>query len=114
MTLPRGVRLVQAVPSQLRFDFESRAYRSIPVVPQITGEGQNGYVIASQRVQPGELVIVGPATHVARINQATTDPVDVSRAVGTSEYQVNAFVADPYVRFQSSPQVEVIVAMKKQ
>lgn len=113
VTLPRGVRLVRAIPSQVRFDFEPRAYGRVPVTVQITGEGANGYVVAGQRAQPSELAIVGPASHVARVTQAATDPVDVSQAVGTSNYQVNAFLADPYVRFQSSPQVEVTIAMKK-
>ena len=42
-----------------------------------------------------------------------TDPVDVSGVVGSAEFHVNAFVEDPYVRFQSSPQVTVAVTMKK-
>ena len=42
-----------------------------------------------------------------------TDPIDVSNVVGTSEFRVNAFVEDPYVRFEGSPQVTVTVTMKK-
>ena len=112
--LPRGVRLVRAVPPQVRFDFERSARKTVPVTVRITGEGHNGYVVASKQTDPGELAIVGPASHVARITQATTDPVDVSQEVGTSELQVNAFLDDPYVRFQSSPHVEVSITMKKQ
>src|SRR3984957_1219127 len=74
--LPRGVGLVRAMPPQLRFDFERRSESTVPVTVPITGEGSNGYVIASQRPRPARLVIVGPASHVARITQAATDPVD--------------------------------------
>jgi hypothetical protein len=42
-----------------------------------------------------------------------TDPVDVSSVVGSSEFRVNAFIDDPYVRFVGSPQVTVSVTMKK-
>jgi YbbR domain-containing protein len=111
--LPRGVRLVRAVPSQVRLDFERRADASIPVTVRVTGEGHDGYFVASQNVQPSQLEIVGPASHVARVTQAVTDAVDVSQVVGTSEFRVNTFLNDPYVRFQGSPQVEVIVTMKK-
>jgi len=111
--LPRGVWMVRAIPSQVRFDFEPRAESEAPVTVPIVGEGANGYVIASQRTVPSQLAIVGPASHVARIARAGTDPVDVSHAVGTVEYHVNASVNDPYVRFESSPQVEVVITMKK-
>jgi YbbR domain-containing protein len=111
--LPRGVRLVRSIPSQVRFSFDRRAEASIPVTVPVTGEGRDGYVVASQRSEPARLVIVGPAGHVARIAQAATDPVDVSHAVGTVEYRVNANLSDPYVQFQSSPQVEVTIVMQK-
>jgi hypothetical protein len=111
--LPRGVRLVRAEPSQVRLDFERRSEAIVPVAVRVTGEGHDGYFVASQSVQPSQLGIVGPASHVARVTQAVTDAVDVSQVVGTSQFRVNAFLNDPYVRFQSSPQVEVSVTMKK-
>jgi YbbR domain-containing protein len=111
--LPRGVRLVRAVPSQVRFDLERRAEATVPVTVRIAGEGHDGYYVASQHVQPVRLAIAGPASHVARVTHATTDAVDVSQVVGTSEFRVNCFLSDSYVRFQSSPQVEVTITMKK-
>jgi YbbR domain-containing protein len=111
--LPRGVRLVRAMPAQVRFDFERRAEASVPVTVRITGQGHDGYFVASQSAQPSHLGIVGPASHVARVTQAVTDAVDVSQVVGTSEFRVNAFLNDPYVRFQGSPQVDVTITMKK-
>jgi hypothetical protein len=50
---------------------------------------------------------------VSRIAEVVTDPVDVSSVVGSSEFRVNAFVDDAYVRFRSTPQVVVTVTMKK-
>jgi hypothetical protein len=78
-----------------------------------TGERGGGYVMASHSVSPENLVIAGPASHVARVQAAVTDPVNVSSVVGTSQFRVNAFVSDPYVRFQTTPQVAVTVAMRK-
>jgi len=111
--LPRGVRLVRAVPSQVRFNFDRRAEATVPVTVPITGQDLTGYVVASQAAEPAHLDIVGPASHVARITQVATDPVDVSQAVGTVKYSVNAYLGDPYVQFLSSPQVEVTIVMKK-
>lgn len=112
--LTRGVSLVRAQPSQVRFTFERRMTRRIPVVVRYAGGRANGYVVASQTVDPDALTVVGPASHVARITGVSTDPVDVSGVVGTSQFRVNAYVDDPYVRFQSDPRVAVTVTMRKQ
>lgn len=111
--LPRGVHLVRAIPAQARFAFDRRATRTIPVAITLVGAGNNGYVVAGQQAQPATLAIVGPASHVSRILQANTDPVDVSGVTGDADFHVNAFLNDPYVRFESSPQVDVTVTMKK-
>jgi hypothetical protein len=70
-------------------------------------------VVASENVDPAMVAIVGPASHVAKITEAVTDPLDVSKATGTASYRLNAYVNDPYVEFQSSLQVVVTITMKK-
>ncbi len=84
--LNRRLRLVRAIPSEIRFDFERRQVRDVPVRVRITGEGQNGYGLAGSETNPSELTLVGPASHVARIAAVDTDPVDVSNVVGTKEF----------------------------
>jgi hypothetical protein len=111
--LARGVHLVRSIPSEVRFVFERRMVRFVPVVVRTAGQGQNGYTVAHQTVTPDRLEIAGPGSRVASIKAATTDPVDLSSVVGTSEFRVNAFVDDSFVRFQTSPQVVVTVTMKK-
>jgi hypothetical protein len=111
--LARGVRLVRAIPSEVRFLFERRIVRFVPVVVRIAGQAPKGYIVARQSVAPDRLEIAGPSSRVARITAAVTDPVDLSSVVGTSEFRVNAFVEDSFVRFQTSQQVVVRVTMRK-
>jgi YbbR domain-containing protein len=111
--LPRGVKLVRAMPSEARFVFERRMSRELDVVPRFEGEGGNGYAVASFTVTPKQLRIVGPASHVSRVPFVPTDRIDVSSVVGSAEFRVNAFVDDPVVRFDGSPEVTVAVTMKK-
>jgi hypothetical protein len=111
--LTRGVRLVRAIPSEVRFEFERRATRSVPVSVRFTGQGDNGYVVARYEVSPKQAWIVGPSSHVGRVAFATTDPVDVSSLAGTAEFSVNAFVNDDFVRFQSASLVTVTVTMRR-
>ena len=111
--LGRGVRLVRAIPSEARFEFERRRTREVDVYPRFSSDGANGYEVAHFSVSPKQLEIIGPASRVARIASVVTDRMDVSGVVGASEFRVNAFVEDPYVRFAGSPQVTVSVTMKK-
>ena len=111
--LARGVRLVRAIPSEVRFHFERRIVRFVPVLIRFAGQGPTGYTVARQSVAPDRLEIAGPSSRVARITAAVTDPVDLSSVVGTSEFRVNAFVEDSFVRFETSPQVIVTVTMRK-
>jgi YbbR domain-containing protein len=114
VNLARGVHLVRAIPSEARFTFERRLVRNVPVRVRFSGEGSDGYVVARNQIKPPQLTIIGPESRVRAISSVATDPVDVSNAIGSSEYHVNAFAGDPYVRFQGSPQVTVDVTMKKQ
>ncbi|HXB68354.1 MAG TPA: CdaR family protein [Candidatus Acidoferrales bacterium] len=111
--LARGVSLVRSIPSEVRFNFEERGFRSVPVQVRFTGEGKSDYAIAHYVLTPNRVQVVGPKSRVARIVAAYTDPVDVSAVVGSSEFRVNAFVDDPFVRFAASPLVAVVVTMKK-
>jgi YbbR domain-containing protein len=111
--LARGLRMVRAMPSEARFEFEPRATRAVPVIVRFRGEGANGFGVAHYEVTPSELEIAGPASHVQRVASALTDPVDVSNAQGTAAFPVNVYVNDAYVRFHTPPQVVVRVTMGK-
>jgi YbbR-like protein len=80
---------------------------------RIVGEGRNGYMVAAEQAQPDQVDVVGPASRVARVAAAITDPVDVSAVTGSSQFQVNAFVEDAYVRFVTPARIAVTVTMKK-
>jgi YbbR domain-containing protein len=111
--LPRGVRLVLAFPSEVRFDFERELTRKIPVEVHFMKEGA-GYEIASHSVVPDKLEIQGPASRVERVTSAPTDRVPMPSAPGSYRFRVNAYLSDSYVRFVQSPQVEVTVVTRKQ
>jgi hypothetical protein len=83
--------------------FEPHAERTIPVQVRWTGAEPNRFTVRPQAVG-----IEGPATHVAHITAAVTDPVDLSRMPG-SAIKVNLIPApeDAYVRFRSAAQAVV-------
>jgi len=113
VTLPRGVRIVRATPSEERFDFDRPLVRAVPVTVHFTGEGRNGYRVTALSIDPPMLEIAGPRKRIAAIQSVSTDPIDVGSATGFLRVLVNAYVPDPFVRFESQPQVTVSFTMRK-
>ncbi len=109
----RGVRLVRAIPSAVRFHFEPRRINTVPVHVRFLHEGQNGYAVAEYHVDPPQMEITGPRSSVMRVAAVAADPLDLASATGTSQFHVNVFTDDPFVRFLSTPEVMVTVTMKK-
>jgi hypothetical protein len=110
--LVRGVHLVRAIPPEVRFHFERHAERTVKVAPRFTA--RYGYEVADFSVIPESVAVAGPASRVARVSAVLTDPVDIPGQAGSFDYQVNAFVDDPYIRFPVTPRVTVTVKIRKQ
>ena len=111
--LMRGVRLVRAIPSEVRFNFEPRRSAMVPVRLRFINEGQNGYVVDHRQVDPPEMEIIGPRSRVARIGEVMADPIDLASVTGPREFHVNVFAEDPFVRFVNIPEATVTVTMKR-
>jgi YbbR domain-containing protein len=112
ISVPSGMRLERAIPAQIRLQFEQRTQLAVPVQVRFSGAAPNGYRLQHYNVTPKELTVVGPESRVKRIEFAVTDPVDLSSVVSESEFHVNAFVADPHVRFEKPKKIAVKVYME--
>jgi YbbR domain-containing protein len=104
---------VRSIPQEVRFHFEARRVRTVPVEVRFMGELQSGYEIAHRDVEPHEVRIVGPRSRVGRVSAAVTDMVDLSGVVGSSEFHVNLLVDDAFVRMEGPSEAIVRVTMKK-
>jgi YbbR domain-containing protein len=112
VTLPPGVKLLRAVPSQLRLRFERALSKEVPVQVR-AGKPPAGYRLASEQVSPAKLRVTGPESRVQALESAQTDPIDLGAVVGPAEFRVHAYVTDPQVRFESSPIVTVRINVTK-
>lgn len=112
VNLPRGIQLVRVIPAQLNYMFERRTVREVPVQVRLTAP-HPGYEIVSEHAIPPELAVVGPESAVGRTSSVKTDPVDISGVVSRAQFQVNTFLPEQTVRFQSHSHVTVVVVVKK-
>ena len=109
LTLPDGLDLIRAVPSQLRLSLERQGRREVPVQPIFVGAAADSRAVSSFRVEPPRLVIVGPERRVALLAQVTTDPISIAGLVGTHTVSTTAYLPDPYLRFDGDASVTVEV-----
>jgi len=114
---PRGVTLIRATPEQLRFRFEHPVSGKIHVEVAFSGVLPRGLTMAGVSVDPPELVVTGPESHVIAARRALTDPFDLSRVTGDGSsgltQELSTYIGDSELRFVSLARVKVKVKVEK-
>ena len=114
LSLPPGVDLLRAVPSQVRVRLDRRGGKTVPVEIRYSGPPPPGYRIISQSVMPDQVRVVGPVTELAQLEAASTDPIDLASTVGGAEFRVPVYLENPHLRLDSSvAHVVVRVTLEK-
>jgi YbbR domain-containing protein len=111
--LPRGIQLLRIIPAQLRFDFEHRQTRSIPVQVPFSGKLAPGLRMVSHTVTPATLMIAGPESRVQAVLKAECDPFDLTHVKADTAQKLSVYVGEPQVRFLATPQVTVSIHVEK-
>jgi len=113
VSLPLGVKVVRTAPSQVSIRLEERSERTLQVMARLVGTTAPGYRISRYEVSPEKVVVVGPRSRVSFLEQAFTDPIDVTGVIGRTQFVTNVFLPDPVVRLQTPQQVRVVVYMER-
>jgi YbbR domain-containing protein len=112
LKLPRGIDLIRTIPAQLRFKFERRTTRAMPVKVELSGKLPAGLSVAQMDIEPPELTIAGPESHVADSKTLVSDPFDLTGVTGDTERNLAVYAAEPEVRILSAPQVTVKIRVR--
>jgi diadenylate cyclase len=113
LKLPRGIELIRTIPAQLRFTFERRATRSVSVDVRFSGKLPPGFSLAGVTVDPPQLQIAGPESHVLRSGKLVSDPFDLTNVSGDVGQTLSVYAAEPEVRILNTPQVRVKIRVLK-
>lgn len=83
------VRAMSVRPSRVRIQFEPRAQKVVPVIPNLVFTFAEGFMLAdSVRVQPGVVAIEGPESEVDPIESVRTVPINRQRLSQSLETEV--------------------------
>jgi YbbR domain-containing protein len=106
---PFGIEVVQISPSSVPIAFEASATKVVPVVPGIEGEPRDGYAVSAVGSNPATVEVIGPASAVARLTEAITEPVSIAGATNPVTDTVNVGVSDPSIRLRTPTTAVVTV-----
>lgn len=111
--LPRDVTLIRTIPAQVRFEFERRATRLVPVHISFSGTLPPGEKVVCSSAEPPELRIAGPESRVMAVQSLEADPFDLTGEKGAASRVVAVYTAEPQVRILNTPRVTVKVQIAK-
>lgn len=110
---PYELDVVQVVPGQFHLTFDTRMIRSVPIRPRVMGSFAAGYSIDRILAEPAMTTVIGPRARVAAVENATTDPVDVSGLMEQGTFATHAYVPDPLIQVVDPGSIRVTVIMQK-
>jgi YbbR domain-containing protein len=112
VVVPTGINVLQVSPPTLSLTFEGTAVRTVPVVPDIDDEPAAGYEVTRVSSDPATVEVAGPASEVASVTEATTEPVSVGGATRPVIDTVTIGVPDSNVRLRNPRDAIVTVEIR--
>jgi len=112
VNLPYGVDFYRAVPSQITLRFDRLISQDVDVRTNYI-KTPEGYHRIAETIEPAKIRIRGPEERVKRIQEALTDPLDLSGVVGQAQFRTHVNIGDPQVRTQAPTAITVKVTLEK-
>lgn len=106
---PYGAEVAQVLPSTLGLELEPSLKRTVNVVAPVEGEPAPGYVAGQITAEPSTVEIIGPASRVKKVTNATTEPITISGEHENVRDVVAVGVIDSMVRLVKPQDVTIIV-----
>jgi YbbR domain-containing protein len=76
--LPRRARFASHSPTRVQIRLERKSRKEVSVSPDIQGAPVEGFALVEVRVVPDRVWLAGARSHVMRIAEVQTEPVDIS------------------------------------
>jgi len=110
--VPQDLEVVQIIPGQFHLSFDNRETRTVEVRPRVTGNFASGMRVKQVTADPSSVMITGPRRRVEAVEDAITDPVDISGAMTRASFVTQAYVPDPLIQVVHPTPIRVTVIME--
>jgi YbbR domain-containing protein len=112
--VPDRLQIAQVIPSEVHVLIDVRSTRQVPVNPRIEGKPANGYRVVEAKTDPASVEVIGPKKQIDSVDNATTDPVDISGANNTVTVTRPAYVSDPLIQVSDPHTVRITITIQKE
>ena len=110
--LPRRTRFVSHSPSRIQIRLERRSRKEVSVVVDIQGDAAEGFALAEVRVVPDRVWLAGAKSHVMRVADVQTEPIDVSGLRESEERQASLILGGGTVWVEEDKPVTVQIVVE--
>lgn len=112
VNVPEGVEVIGITPAEIRMVLDATAEKTLPIVPNVTGKPAAGHEIAEVSVEPRVARIVGPASVLAKMTSAATDPVPADDRAASFSVPATVVAEAPGVRVKDGQVVTITVRLR--
>jgi hypothetical protein len=91
--------IARVEPPELRLRLEKEAVKSVQVLPVVKGLPAHGFELAQYGITPNTVEVSGPRSAIQALDHVNTEPVDVTGASGSFEFEVGLARENPLVRY---------------
>jgi YbbR domain-containing protein len=103
INLPRGVKTLRINPSQVTLELERVGRKTVPVHLRVGGTLPPDLEVVGTEVAPETVEVSGPASDIAEVAAANTEPLDLAHALpGTLERELWLEPAGEYLAFSAN------------
>lgn len=100
-------------PSDIALSIEPRVVKEIQVVPSFRGYLEPGFELASFRLVPSKVEVAGPASLMEKLNDAVTEPLELTGRSDNFSLRTKIAARDPLVSLLSTNLIEFDAVVKK-
>jgi YbbR domain-containing protein len=111
---PYGVRVMRVTPASVNLTIEPVSQRRVRAVPRVVGKPATGFVLASIDLDPPEIMVSGPISRLANLEQVATEPISAEGLRETYSQSLRVLIDDPFVRLPDGNTVEVTLEVQEE
>ena len=111
---PYGVRVMRVSPASVNLAIEPVSSRRVQAVPRVVGEPASGFLLANIALEPPDVMVSGPSSRVANLEQVATEPISAEGLRETYSQPVRVLIDDPFVRLPEGNTVEVTLEVQEE
>ena len=85
-------------PLEITLNLEQKVTKNVAVKERITGYPEKGYELGQYFLEPKEVKIEGPRSHMTDISEVYTEPINIDGAKQNIDVLIPIVISDPYIK----------------